>query len=128
LIEVRQRRRWAKLFKIMGLNAIFVFVASVLMIKILVKTQIGTGAKAPNTYTWIYQHLFVPWAGALNGSFFFGLVTVLFWLGLATECIGYAGLLRFERVSKWMVLRAIACSRGREETFYPLNTEQKWTR
>ena len=82
LIEVRQRRRWAKLFKIMGLNAIFVFVASVLMIKILVKTQIGTGAKAPNTYTWIYQHLFVPWAGALNGSFFFGLVTVLFWLGV----------------------------------------------
>ena len=82
LIEVRQRLRWAKLFKIMGLNAIFVFVASVLMIKILVKTQIGTGAKAPNTYTWIYQHLFVPWAGALNGSFFFGLVTVLFWLGV----------------------------------------------
>jgi predicted acyltransferase len=79
LIEVRSQRRWGKPFEIMGLNAIFVFVASVLMIKILVKTHIGTGENAPTTYTWIYEHLFVPWAGAMNGSFLFALVTVLFW-------------------------------------------------
>lgn len=78
-IEVRQRRRWGKPLEIMGLNAIFVFVASVLMIKILVKTHIGTGDKAPTTYTWIYEHLFVPWTGAMNGSLLFALVTVLFW-------------------------------------------------
>ncbi len=82
LIEVRQRRRWGKAFEIMGLNAIFVFVASVLMIKILVKTHIGTGENAPTTYTWIYEHLFVPWAGAMNGSLLFALVTVLFWWGV----------------------------------------------
>ncbi|HEY9794206.1 MAG TPA: DUF5009 domain-containing protein [Leptolyngbyaceae cyanobacterium] len=79
LIEVRSQRRWGKPFEIMGLNAIFVFVASVLMIKILVKTHIGTGENAPTTYSWIYEHLFVPWAGAMNGSFLFALVTVLFW-------------------------------------------------
>ena len=79
LIEVRERRRWGKPFEIMGLNAIFAFVASVLMIKILVKTHIGTGEKAPTTYTWIYEHLFVPWVGAMNGSLLFALVTVLFW-------------------------------------------------
>jgi predicted acyltransferase len=78
-IEVRGRRHWGKPFEIMGLNAIFVFVASVLMIKILVKTHIGTGEKAPTTYTWLYEHLFVPWVGAMNGSFLFALVTVLFW-------------------------------------------------
>lgn len=82
LIEVRQRRRWGKPFEIMGLNAIFVFVASVLMIKILVKTHIGTGENAPTTYTWIYENLFMPWAGAMNGSLFFALVTVLFWWGV----------------------------------------------
>ncbi len=82
LIEVRQRRRWGKAFEIMGLNAIFVFVASVLMIKILVKTHIGTGENAPTTYTWIYENLFVPWAGAMNGSLLFALVTVLFWWGV----------------------------------------------
>ena len=79
LIEVRGLRRWGKPFEIMGLNAIFVFVASVLMIKTLVKTHVGTGEKAPTTYTWIYEHFFVPWAGAINGSLFFAMVTVLFW-------------------------------------------------
>jgi len=82
LIEVRGLRRWGKPFEIMGLNAIFAFVASVLMIKILVKTHIGTGEKAPTTYTWIYEHVFVPWAGAMNGSLFFAMVTVLFWWGV----------------------------------------------
>jgi predicted acyltransferase len=79
LIEIRGRRSWGKPFEMMGLNAIFIFVASVLMIKTLVKTHIGTGGKAPSTYTWIYQHLFVPWAGAMNGSLLFALVTLLFW-------------------------------------------------
>jgi predicted acyltransferase len=78
-IEVRRRQRWAKPFEVMGLNAIAIFVASVLMIKILVKTHIGTGENASTTYTWIYKHLFVSWAGAMNGSFLFAFVTVLFW-------------------------------------------------
>lgn len=79
LIEVRKQRRWGKPFEIIGLNAIFLFVASVLLIKILVKTHIGTGENAPTTYTWIYEHLFVPWAGAMNGSLLFALLTLAFW-------------------------------------------------
>jgi predicted acyltransferase len=78
-IEVRQRQRWGKPFEMMGLNAISIFVASVLLIKLLVKTKIGTGENAPSTYTWIYEHLFLPVAGAMNGSLLFALVTVLFW-------------------------------------------------
>ncbi len=84
-IEVRLQQRWGKPFEIMGLNAISLFVASVLLIKILVKTHIGTGENAPSTYNWIYEHLFIPWAGAMNGSFLFALVTLLFWWG-----VGYA--------------------------------------
>jgi len=79
LIEVRLMRRWSKPFEIMGLNAIALFVASVLLIKILVKTTIGTGENANSTYNWIYQNFFVSWAGALNGSLLFALVTVLLW-------------------------------------------------
>jgi len=79
LIEVRQRQRWGKPFEIMGVNAIFVFVASVVMIKLLVKTHIGTGENAPTTYTWLYNHIFLPWTGARSGSLLFALVTVLFW-------------------------------------------------
>ena len=79
LIEVRRIRRWSKPFEIMGLNAIALFVASVLLIKILVKTTIGTGENAPSTYNWIYQNVFASWAGTFNGSFLFALVTVLLW-------------------------------------------------
>ena len=78
LIEVRNRR-WGKPFEVMGLNAIFVFVASVLLIKILVKTKIGTGENAPSIYTWIYEHLFLPWASPMNASLVFAVLTLLFW-------------------------------------------------
>ena len=32
--------------------------------------------------SWIYEDLFVSWAGPLNGSLFFALSYVLFWLSL----------------------------------------------
>ncbi|MDF2388131.1 acyltransferase family protein [Nostoc ellipsosporum NOK] len=82
LIEVRRIRRWSKPFEIMGLNAIALFVASVLLIKILVRTSIGTGENAISTYNWIYQNIFASWAGTLNGSLLFALVTVLLWLAV----------------------------------------------
>jgi predicted acyltransferase len=49
------------------------------MIKILVKTHIGSGENAPTTFNWIYEQLFIPWIGEINGSLFFALVTLLFW-------------------------------------------------
>jgi predicted acyltransferase len=83
LIDVRRVRRWGKPFEIMGFNPISLFIASVLLIKILVKTTVGTGENAPSTYNWIYQNLFVSWAGAYNGSLFFAIATVLLWLVIA---------------------------------------------
>jgi len=82
LIEVRLIRRWSKPFEIMGLNAIALFVASVLLIKILVKTHIGSSENAPSTFNWIYHNIFASWAGVLNGSLLFALVTVLFWFAV----------------------------------------------
>lgn len=83
LIEVRIIKRWSKPFEIMGLNAIALFVASVFLIKITAKTQIGTGESAISIYNWIYQNIFASWAGNFNGSFLFALVTLLFWYGVA---------------------------------------------
>jgi predicted acyltransferase len=83
LIEVQRIRSWAKPFEVLGMNAIAIFIASVLLIKILAKTIIGTGDDAPNLYTVIYKNLFASWAGGLNGSFLFAFVTVLLWLGVA---------------------------------------------
>jgi predicted acyltransferase len=83
LIEVRKIRRWGKQFEVLGLNAIAIFVASVLAIRILVRTKIGSGENAQNTFTWIYQNLFASWAGAKNGSLLFAIVTLLIWLVVA---------------------------------------------
>jgi predicted acyltransferase len=83
LIEVRFIKRWSKPFEIMGLNAIALFVASVLLIKITAKTQIGTGETAISIYNWIYQNIFASWAGNFNGSFLFALITLFFWYGVA---------------------------------------------
>ncbi len=83
LIDVRKRREWGRPFEILGMNAILVFVASVLMIKTLVKTKIGAGEDAPTTYAWINEHFFQSWAGVLNGSLIFAILTVLLWLAVA---------------------------------------------
>lgn len=77
-IEVRNWK-WGRPFEIMGLNAIFLFVASGIVARLLLKTHIGSGENAPTTYTWIYENLFLPWAGPLNGSLAFAVTAVLFW-------------------------------------------------
>lgn len=79
LIEVRKLKRLGFPLEVMGLNAIFLFVGSGLFARILNKTQIGVGEKAPSTSAWIYNNLFASWAGAINGSLFFAITTVLFW-------------------------------------------------
>lgn len=79
LIEVRNRRRWAFPFEVMGLNSIFLFVASAFLARILLLARVGSGEEAPSLYTWMYEHLFVPWAGELNGSLAIALTMVLFW-------------------------------------------------
>jgi predicted acyltransferase len=77
-IEVRGWK-WGRPFAIMGLNAIFLFVASGIVARLLLKTHIGIGKTAPSTYTWIYENWFVPWAGPLNGSLAFAVTAVLCW-------------------------------------------------
>jgi predicted acyltransferase len=77
-IEVRGWK-WGRPFEIMGLNAIFLFVASGIVARLLLKTHIGSGETAPTTYTWIYENWFVPWAGPLNGSLAFAVTAVLCW-------------------------------------------------
>ncbi len=77
-IEVRCWK-WGRPFEIMGLNAIFLFVSSGIVARILLKTHIGSGEKPPSTYTWIYENWFLPWAGPLNGSLAFAVTAVLLW-------------------------------------------------
>jgi predicted acyltransferase len=79
LIEVRGQRRWSYPAQVLGLNSIFVYVASELTIKILEKTHVGTGTSAPSSYTWLYEHLFLNWSGASMAGFLLALVMLMFW-------------------------------------------------
>jgi len=79
LIEVRGYRRWSHPVQVLGLNSIFVFIGSELLIKLLEKTHIGPGSNAPSSYIWLNEHLFLNWSGSTNAGFLFALIAVLFW-------------------------------------------------
>jgi predicted acyltransferase len=69
-------RRFARPFEIVGINAIFVFVASGLMAILLRNMTIG----AESAHDWIYHHLFTSWtADPRLASLGFALAVVAFW-------------------------------------------------
>lgn len=78
-IEVRGWHKWGRPFEVMGLNAIFLFVASGIGARIIIFTKIGTGENAPSIKSWLYESFFQPWAGDLNGSLAFAIANILFW-------------------------------------------------
>jgi predicted acyltransferase len=80
IMEVREKRRWAKPLIIYGMNAIAVFVASGLLARVMGMVRVGEGG--PSLKGWIYQTLFASWAGPLNGSLAFAVSYVLFWFGV----------------------------------------------
>lgn len=79
LIEVRGLKRWGFPLEVMGLNAIFLFVGSGLLGRLLMKTPIGNSTDAISVKTWIYQNWFSGWAGDLNGSLLFAIANIILW-------------------------------------------------
>ncbi|MBD2445789.1 DUF5009 domain-containing protein [Nostoc sp. FACHB-152] len=79
VIEVRRKRRWSYPVHVLGLNSIFVFVASELVIKLLEGTHIGTESNAPSSYKWLDEHMFLSLSGTELAGFLFAFVTLLLW-------------------------------------------------
>ena len=78
-IEVRGWHKWGRPFEVMGLNAIFLFVASAIVARILIYTKIGSGENAQSIKSWLYETFFQSWAGDLNGSLAFAIANILLW-------------------------------------------------
>ena len=87
LIDVNGKKRWSKPFTWYGMNAIFVFVASGLLAKILGRIKLDDGAGGEiSSWTWIYKNAFEHWLTPINASLavalslvtFFGLI--LWWM------------------------------------------------
>jgi predicted acyltransferase len=73
-------KKWAFPFLVLGTNAIFVYVASTVMVKILITIKIPTNQGAIALYPFIFERLLAPWAGQLNGSLLFPVILLVFWV------------------------------------------------
>ncbi|NNM04539.1 MAG: hypothetical protein HKO65_05500 [Gemmatimonadetes bacterium] len=80
IMEEVEYRAWAKPFVVYGMNAIAVFVASGLVAKQM--GLIRVGSEGESLKVWVYENLFVSWAGPLNGSLAFALTYVMIWLAI----------------------------------------------
>jgi predicted acyltransferase len=79
LIEVRKQNRWSHAAQVLGLNSIFIYISSELVIKLLEKTHVGVGTDALSTYNWLEKNIFLSWVDPTTAGFLFALVTLLFW-------------------------------------------------
>ena len=83
IIDIKHYRRWTPVFSIFGQNPLFLFILSVLWgktLRLLIRIPDGTGGTT-NGSVWLYQNIFVPAAGFMNGSLLFALAhIVFFWI------------------------------------------------
>jgi len=82
LIDIKGFKKWSYPFEVFGTNSLFIYVASILWIKVfihLIKIPTPDGSMT-NGYNWIFTQIFAPFAGNLNGSLLFAVVHLgLFW-------------------------------------------------
>ena len=81
LIDVHGFKSWSTPFKYYGMNAIFVFVASGLLAKILIRTKINIeGGKEISLWSYLYENLYARWLGPYTASLLFAITLVAFFL------------------------------------------------
>jgi len=80
--ELGEYRKWAFPFRILGTNAILVFVGSGILARMLGLIQVPGGEGRISVQTFIFRYLLEPWAGPLNGSLLFPVLLLGFWLAI----------------------------------------------
>jgi predicted acyltransferase len=83
IIDIKEQKNWAQPFIHFGTNPLFIFLFSILYVKILiylVKIS-NTNGEIINGYSYLYKNVFVPIAGNMNGSLLFAVSHIIaFWL------------------------------------------------
>ncbi len=79
LIDIKGYKTIAQPFVVFGSNAIFVFTASGLWVKSIIRFSFTFEGESVNGYTYLYKSLFVPLAGNMNGSLLFAITHILVW-------------------------------------------------
>ena len=73
-------RKWAFPFLVLGTNAIFAYVTSIFIAKLLVLIKVSTASGRIALQAFIFEHFFSPISGDLNGSLIFALLFVVIWV------------------------------------------------
>jgi predicted acyltransferase len=82
LVDVKGYRKLVTPFVMFGVNPIVVYVLSSIGAGLLDFLQVtAPGGQSVALKDYIYEYLLASWAGPMNGSLFFALGYVLFWLG-----------------------------------------------
>jgi predicted acyltransferase len=83
LIDLKGYSGWTSFFVVFGVNPLFIFAFSGLWARIIgrmIQVTVADG-KVISGSTWIYNNIFVPIGGDLNGSLLFAVAhVILFWL------------------------------------------------
>ncbi len=79
LVDVQGFSHWAKPFIYYGTNAIFVFVASGLLAKTLIRIKVGDDGNL-SLWTYLYQNLYASWLPPKVASLLFAITLILFFL------------------------------------------------
>ncbi|MBI3230495.1 MAG: hypothetical protein HYZ45_10045 [Burkholderiales bacterium] len=81
LIERWQWQRWTSLFASFGRNTLAIYLLSEIVVIILINWRLTSSTGSVNAYDALYQRVFLPLAGPLNGSLLFAFATLLLcWL------------------------------------------------
>ncbi|MCB9054032.1 MAG: DUF5009 domain-containing protein [Lewinellaceae bacterium] len=84
LIDILNYQRWARPFVVYGTNALFVFILSGFVAKLMYTIGWDTAAGERQTVKgWVYDTLFTPFLSPLNASLAFAITNVLVFLALA---------------------------------------------
>jgi len=77
LADVLKFQKWGVFFTILGTNAIFAYTLAGVWSRTMLNVELGN----LTLYSWLYQKVFVPFAGNMNGSLLFAVSQVLLvWL------------------------------------------------
>jgi len=85
LIEVKGWRRWAAPFFTLGRNALAVYASSSLVASLLESIHVTSGpGTSDGLRLYLFEHLFLPWAGSQGGSLCFAVAYLMAWLWAVT--------------------------------------------
>jgi predicted acyltransferase len=82
LIDVKNIQAWAMPFVYYGVNALFVFVASGLLVKILSRVKVEDETGEISVLTYAYKNFYATWLTPVNASLLYALTLVFIFLAI----------------------------------------------